>query len=121
MNQLVDSPYGADVTVYYDAVEVDAVAVVPLYELQAPLEVTESQVPNMDYGDCFLYQLRCSVAIRAEIKDERVHIVVFFRRGRVTLNASSQGFSRSKMEMVPFRVAVSTENRLRPIVDTTRI
>ena len=56
MSQLVVFLYGADVAVHYNAVEVDAAAVVPLRELRAALvEVTEPSVPNLgvrDYVHC---------------------------------------------------------------------
>ena len=45
-------PYGADVAVHYNAVEVDCAAIVPLHELQTPLvEVTVPSVPNLGVGD----------------------------------------------------------------------
>ena len=66
-------PYGAGVVVHYGAVEIDAVAVVLLHELQAPLvEAIEPPVPNVGIGDCVHYQLCCSIAIRAQGKHKRV-------------------------------------------------
>ena len=56
ISRLADFPYGVDVAVHYGVVEVDAFAVVPLHELQAPLiEVAESPVPNMGVG----YRVHC--------------------------------------------------------------
>ena len=78
MNQLVVFPYGADVTVHHGTVKVDAVVIMLLHELQAPLlEVTGPLVPNLGVKDCFYCQVRCSVAIRAQVKHKQEQIVMF--------------------------------------------
>ena len=78
MRQLGAFFYGTDVAVHSGPIKVDAVAFVPLHEVQTLLiEVIEPPMPNLGVGDCIHCQLRCSIAIRFQVKHKREEIVVF--------------------------------------------
>ena len=75
--------YGKDAPVNYGAVDIYAVVVVPLHELEAPLvEVTEPPVLNLGVGNCVYVQLRSSLAIRTQVKHKQVQIVVSSPKGQ---------------------------------------
>ena len=70
-------PHGADVAVFYGAVEGDAVAVVPLHEFQAPyVEVAQPPVPKLGVGHRVHRQLGGAIGICAQVKHKRIQVVL---------------------------------------------